>query len=212
MNRKNTINSTWSSSLAYVIGVIASDGCLSKDGRHIEISSKDEQLILTLRSLLKLKNKIGVKARGGSNIKDCFRLQFGSVSFYEFLLKIGLTPAKSKTIGELSIPELFFFDFLRGCIDGDGSITISMHPESKHSQLKLSLVSASRPFLSWIFEKIKNITGITGGWIQNNNDGVYVLCYGRADAIRLFNLMYTENAPCLQRKYILAKPYLELVM
>ncbi len=36
----------WNANLAYAVGLIAADGCLSKDGRHIILVSKDiEQLL-----------------------------------------------------------------------------------------------------------------------------------------------------------------------
>jgi hypothetical protein len=43
---------------------------------------------------------------------------------YDALLTIGLTPAKSLTLGPLAIPDDYFPDFFRGCIDGDGSVLV----------------------------------------------------------------------------------------
>jgi hypothetical protein len=37
---------------------------------------------------------------------------------------IGLTPAKSLTLGPLSVPDEYFADFFRGCIDGDGTMLV----------------------------------------------------------------------------------------
>ena len=37
---------------------------------------------------------------------------------------IGLTPAKSLTLRPLAVPDSVFADFLRGCIDGDGSVVV----------------------------------------------------------------------------------------
>ncbi len=111
----------WTPNLAYVIGLIATDGNLSKDGRHIDFTSKDIEQIQNLIKILDLKTKIGIKSSGTSNRKY-YRTQFGNVKFYKFLLYIGLTPAKSKTLGKLKIPDKYFADFLRGHLDGDGSI------------------------------------------------------------------------------------------
>ena len=76
----------WSCDLAYVIGIIATDGNLSSDGRHINITSKDYEMIIRIKKLLKLKSKVGRKARGGSKGKRYFYLQFGDVCFYDFLV------------------------------------------------------------------------------------------------------------------------------
>ncbi len=43
-------------------------------------------------------------------------------AYWSELAEIGLTPAKSKTIGALAVPKAMFIPFLRGVIDGDGSI------------------------------------------------------------------------------------------
>src|SRR3972149_12282508 len=94
----------WSPKVAYAIGLITTDGCLSKDGRHIDFTSKDLEQVQNFSKALGLTNKIGLKSSGFSN-KKYYRIQFGNVKFYRFLLKIGLTPSKSRSIGNLKIPE-----------------------------------------------------------------------------------------------------------
>ncbi len=106
MLRKKKVSCIWSAHLAYVVGVFASDGNLSPDGRHLNVTSKDKEMTETIRDLLVLDNKIGRKARGGEKEKKYPVLQFGDVNFYEFLLSIGLTPAKSKTLDNVVIPEV----------------------------------------------------------------------------------------------------------
>lgn len=123
--RKYKINTTWTPELAYVIGLITTDGNLTIDGRHISYTSKDFQLAQTFKDLLRIQNVIGKKQRGGSLIKKYFVVQFGDVNFYEFLTHIGLMPKKSKSLAALKIPNNYFRDFLRGCIDGDGSFCAS---------------------------------------------------------------------------------------
>ena len=44
---KKKISTNWSAELAYAVGLIATDGCLSKDKRHIDFTSKDKELIKT---------------------------------------------------------------------------------------------------------------------------------------------------------------------
>lgn len=111
----------WTPELAYVVGLITTDGNLSSDKRHIVFVSKDIQLIELSKKILGLKNKIGVKKSGYTGEKSCYYIQFGDVVFYKWLQKIGLTPNKTKTLGELKIPDRFLFDFLRGHFDGDGT-------------------------------------------------------------------------------------------
>ena len=198
----------WSPDFAYAIGLITTDGCLSKDGRHIDLTSKDKEMIENFKKCLGINNKIGRKTRGGSMDKKYYRVQFGDVVFYRFLLSIGLKPAKSKTIGAIKVPPEYFCDFLRGCLDGDGNINIQSHPESRHLQLRVRITSASENFLIWLRAEIKNNTDIKGGWMRPIKRA-YELCYGKEDAIKFFTYIYHKDVKnYLNRKYLQAKPYL----
>ena len=210
MKRLSKVKIEWSPDFAYAIGLLVTDGNLSKDGRHLNLTSKDEDLIITFKKCLGIYNKIGHKARDNSKIKKYFQVQFGDKNFYEFLLSIGLTPAKSRTIGSLKIPDNYFVDFLRGCIDGDGNISIARHPESQYPQLRIRLCSASQPFLCWIKNKISSNFKIIGGWLDTGK-GIYVLIYAKADSIKLLNYIYYSKVESyLIRKYIIAEPFLRM--
>ena len=115
--RKGKVKLVWNSNFAYVIGIIATDGNLSPDMRHMHITSKDYEMVMNCKKCLNINNRIGKKARGGSKDKKYYVLQFGDKNFFEFLLKIGLTPRKSKIISKLRIPDKYFKDFFRGCVD-----------------------------------------------------------------------------------------------
>ncbi|MFA6999547.1 MAG: hypothetical protein WC241_00350 [Candidatus Paceibacterota bacterium] len=199
--RKRNVKIKWESDFAYVIGVIATDGNLSPDLRHIHITSKDEEMILNCKKCLGLDNVIGKKARGGSKDKKYYVLQFGDKNFFEFLLSIGITPKKSKTINKLKIPKEYFKDFLRGCIDGDGSITISKHPESRHPQYKVRLCSASKEFLEWILKTLDQLCEIKGGSIHlPKNSFVHTLVFAKEDSIQILRWIYKGKAVSLSRK------------
>ena len=211
----NKIKIEWSPNFAYAIGLLTTDGNLSKDGRHLNMTSKERVMILTFKRCLGLKNRIGRKGRGdNSKVKKYFQVQFGDKNFYNFLLSIGLSPAKSKKIGVLLIPDGYFSDFLRGCLDGNGNINYNKHPESKHLQLRLRICSASQPFLVWMKKSIATNTMIKSGWIEfrnKNNSCYYNLCYGKTDAIKLFNFMYYNNVEnYLLRKYMIAKKFMRV--
>lgn len=210
--RKSKVKLEWSHDFAYAIGLITADGNLSPDLRHINFTTKDLDLAHTFRRCLGLSNKIGTKARGGSTVKEYFVVQFGDKNFYDFLLSIGLTKAKSKTLGELIIPTPFFADFLRGCMDGDGSIGVVKHPESSKPQLRTRLYSCSLPFLEWVHSKIKVELSIQGGWIYTEKKSTMgALTFGKADSIRLLEYLYAKSSsmPLLIRKYQLAVPFLQ---
>jgi len=209
VKRKCNVDTRWSPALSYVLGIIATDGNLSPDGRHINITSKDKSIVLQVKKALKLKNKIGKKSREKSDDKKYYVLQFGDKNFYEFMLSIGLTQAKSKTISKIIIPEIYFYDFLRGCIDGDGNINVVFHPESKLPQLRLRLYSASNNFLLWVAESIRKNVKINGGWIYTDKKQMHVLTFAKADSIKILKLMYYKKVEFfLKRKYDTASDFI----
>jgi len=71
------IGDIWSADVAYAIGLLTSDGNLSKDGRHIEFCSKDKELVEVFCRSLRLSNRIGTKKRGTVPRKLYYRVQFG---------------------------------------------------------------------------------------------------------------------------------------
>lgn len=210
MKRLLKVNTRWNPNLAYAIGLITTDGNLSSDGRHLEFTSKDKDLVILFKECLGIANLISRKYRASDHTVEYSRIQFGDKNFYEFLLSIGLTPVKSRILGPLNINADYFADFLRGCIDGDGCIFVTKHPEGVHPQLRLSLFSASHKFLEWINKKIHNRLDVNGGTIRGGAR-IFILSYGKADAIKILKFLYYKpGIPCLLRKYVLARPFIEL--
>ncbi|MDO8482516.1 MAG: LAGLIDADG family homing endonuclease [bacterium] len=203
------VSTEWSSGLAYAVGIIATDGNLSPDSRHVNITSKDKQILLNCKKCLGLENKIGRKSRAGFSEKKYYVLQFGDKNFYEFLNHIGLTAAKSKTIGCVNVPSTYFKDFLRGCIDGDGSISVAVHPQSRRPQLRIRICSASITFLQFLKKEILKMAAVKGGWIYTSPKKIYTLSFGKTDSIIILNLLYYSSVKYyLVRKYKIAKKFL----
>lgn len=149
---------------------------------------------------LNLKVKIGLKTSGYTG-KKITHIQFGSVNLYNFLLKIGLTPAKTKTIGELHIPDEFFFDFLRGHYDGDGTFYSYWDPRWRSSfMFYLVFISASKNHIDWLRSSISRLLNIKGH-ITGKKDNIYQLKYAKKEALKLIQKMYYNKAICLTRKY-----------
>lgn len=202
-NQKNKdYKISWTPEFAYTLGLLATDGNLSKDGRHLSFTSKDIQLVKTFKRCMNLFGvKIGTKTSGYTD-KRYFRIQFSNIKLYKWLVKIGLMPNKSKIINELKIPSKYFFDFLRGCFDGDGTIYSFWDPRWHSSfMFYIAFSSASIEFLKWMREKIKKLCGLSGS-IGPAGNNLFLLRYAKSESIILFNKMfYLDNIPFLQRKY-----------
>lgn len=197
---KQTINTSWTPELAYVVGLIATDGCLYGDGRHISFTTADLQLAQLFKELLKLPNKIRYKS-GSVRGRMCPDIQFGSIIFYQWLLSIGLTPRKSKTIGPLLIPDEYFFDFIRGCFDGDGTIYSYMDPRWANSHMfYVSFASASPSFVNWVRTSLARLVCIKGH-ITPVQKNTHQLRYAKAESLVLLSKMYyNKQVNCLERK------------
>ena len=192
-------NARWSAELAYVVGLIATDGCLYRDGRHVDITSKDIQLLETVKRCLNIEDKISKKT--GSEGRSAYHLQLTWTRFHQWLMTIGLTPAKSKTIGPLKIPDEFFVDFFRGVFDGDGSFYRYWDPRWRSSLMYyLCICSASKKFLYFLRVRLRNLVGVQGA-LPKSKTSAYQLRYAKRETEALISWMYYDiNVPCLHRK------------
>lgn len=199
---KQKIKIEWSPEFAYGIGLIATDGNLSPDGRHLNFTTKDKELAVLFKKIFNLDNKIGRKTREKEQEKKYFVVQFGDINFYKFLLKIGLMPKKSKILGCLKIPDKYFHDFLRGAFDGDGSFYSYWDPRWKSSFMFYTyLYSASRNHISWLKATIKKLIGINGAFVDKEYSRVYKLVFAKKESLKLLKFMYyNEKVVCLYRK------------
>lgn len=190
----------WSPRLAYAVGLIATDGCLYNDGRHLSLTTIDRDLAMTFQRCLRIRVKLGKKKSGYSG-GLAYHVQFGDVLFYRWLVEIGLTPKKSKTIGPLKVPDRYFFDFLRGCFDGDGTIYAYWDSRWKSSYMfYVQFASASEPFLQWLQSTILCLSDVSGK-VKPMASRTYRLVYAkRASHVLVRRMYYSRQVPALRRK------------
>lgn len=208
-NPKRRIATDWTSNLAYAVGLLASDGCLSRPGHLIDLTSKDQEQLENFRKCVGMDLRITNKTSGG---RTYLRIQFKNALFYDFLVSIGLTPAKSKTIGALKIPREYFFDFLRGSFDGDGCTYSYFDPRWRSSfMFYTTFVSASEKHILWIRDEIYRRIKIRGH-ITGGGRTVFQLKYAKADSLRLLRkIYYVPNIVSLSRKRLKIQKMLAIV-
>jgi len=189
--------------LWYLVGLITSDGSLSSDGRHIDITSKDRGFLIALKEQSGLINKVCVKNRGKQH--QAYRIQIANRDFYDFLLSIGLMQNKSLILGALKIPNQYFVDFLRGLIDGDGSIRRWVHPSNKREQWSLRIYSGSETFVKWLDNAVETFIKVKGKIHKDTSRNICVLKYGKMAAREISQKCYYKGCFGLERKIELAK-------
>lgn len=195
--------------LWYIIGLIVTDGSLSKDGRHINITSKDKDLLVTVKSALCLENKLGLKARGGETEKKYSVLQFGDVAFYRYLESIGIHPKKSLTLEAIDVPDKYFKDFLRGVIDGDGSINTWIHKTNGRPQWCLRIISGAPIFATWIHREIQSQYSVVGKvytyTFKGKKNPINIVKFGKIATKIILKNTYYAGSLSLKRKLLQAK-------
>jgi hypothetical protein len=205
------VNLNWNSLLAYAVGLLAADGSLSKDGRHVDLTSKDLIQIKNFQDCLELHDlTIGNKKSSGGL---CYRIQVSDILFYEFLLGLGLTPAKSKTLNSLKIPNKYFFDYLRGEFDGDGCFYSYWDRRWKNSfMFYTSFVSASPEHLDWLRSKLKENLDVNGQLDKPSSNRVWQLKFAKKESLKILKKMYpNKNVVCLPRKRLKVEQALGIV-
>jgi hypothetical protein len=206
MANKRKILNIQDATLWYLVGLITADGCLSLDGRHVDITAKDYCFLQGLKEKVGFKNKIGIKNQGKFN--EAYHIQLSNKSLYEFLVSIGLTPTKSLIQRDIDVPDRYFIDFCRGVIDGDGSIRKWLHPSNKAEQWSLRIYSSAFVFIKWLQKEIQRLL-LAKGRIhrskQKSKANIYVLKYGKIAAKNILQSCYYQKALVMERKAGLAK-------
>ena len=196
---------------AYFLGLLFTDGNVFIGKKEInqialELTVRDVEILEKLKAELNTNNKITY--RKNPNRSETVSLKFFSKKMVEDLSKYGIIPQKTKKTKHLPldlIPDEFKRDFVRGLIDGDGSVFY--HGESK-KYLGVTFCSYSRN----ICEELKNICDSFIGVETNHkvftekNKNISRVTYTKQDvAKQLVTVLYKDSNYYLTRKYNLAK-------
>jgi DNA-binding CsgD family transcriptional regulator len=191
---------SWSPNLAYAVGLIATDGNLSKDRSRVEFISTDLELIELYCRALGL-DGIHVVSTHYQSRKPWYKVKVSDHLFRMFLDDIGLAPAKSKTIGPLQIPDSVYPDFLRGVFDGDGSWYVSKSSLGRYQYLRAEVCTASLDFAKWIQQRIECLCGLQCNFRSRSLGRYHYLTYIGQKALALGRWMYySSDVLALTRK------------
>jgi hypothetical protein len=200
----------WSSELAYAVGLTATDGCLSRDRRHITFDSKDRVLVeIYLRCIQREDVRIvAVRTRNGGR---AYRAAFSDSTLYDWLFDLGIRPAKSLTLGGVTVPAAQFVHFVRGLLDGDGTVYVLKHrptpktyPNYWYVRLWTYFTSGSRKHIEWLRREVRmwlRLNGYVQRVVRQDRADFYRLKYGKIESRVLLAALYADLAwPALERK------------
>lgn len=141
--------SEWSPTMAWVLGLLFTDGCFS--GSRVTITSVDIKLLEKVKNILGLSKPIAKRIQSYNKSKHIYSLEFYREQMREDLLKLGLVQRKSLIMQFPEVPEEYTRHFIRGCWDGDGSIYIS------NGKLNASYVCGSKDFIKKLVQELFKI-------------------------------------------------------
>jgi hypothetical protein len=191
----------WTVEMAYILGYWWADGCMrvkSHGAHEIEIASLD------IDHLLVMARTIGAKywVRKVTAVSETIAVTFCSKEMYYDLLAHGGTPRKSRTIGFPAVPTEFLPHFVRGVIDGDGTLAWN------GDRPVLQIYSGSHQFLQDIVVAIERETGIPAPNVTANRNNWYVK-WSTVRAKCLTGWLYVDNRGlALPRKAAIATQFL----
>lgn len=186
---------------AYIFGFLAADGCVSGNIISVGVQEDDKQILDDInmclgsnRPLYYIKTDVG---------KNQWRLQITNKYLAEQLKLHGLIERKSL---KLEFPECISDDllphFLRGLLDGDGSIGSTRYCVS---------YTGTKMLLSVIAEKIERILHITFHYRKEhcyNNITCGIGLYKQEHCRLFLNYIYQNATIYLERKYKLYQKYI----
>ena len=109
---------SWSSEMAYVLGFVFADGYVSSDRGYLRIEIGDRGHLELLASYL---GDHVVRRRG---TRDIYYVMVYSRDLVRDLQALGAVQNKSLVMVFPDVPREYFWDFVRGYFDGDGSVSI----------------------------------------------------------------------------------------
>jgi hypothetical protein len=134
---------------------------------------------------------------------NTYVLAWCSKMMYQDLEQLGGTPRKSLTIGFPPVPALLLAHFVRGVIDGDGTLVWN------GSRPVIQLYSGSPNFLRILGAAVADATGIPSPEVATNRDNWYIKWSTiRAKCLAIW-LYHEYQGLALERKAAIARQFID---
>lgn len=157
----------WNPEMAYVLGVIYTDGNIGKmsirgsQGKRVQlgrlaVTQKEPELLQKILKIMGADVNLYYKTRriyGGVVSGEVYYFYINNDVICDSLIALGVTPKKSLTIKFPVIPQEYVRHFIRGCWDGDGSVFI----EKRSGELKASFGCGSKEFIESMVNELEKV-------------------------------------------------------
>lgn len=144
---------TWSHNMAYILGYIATDGCVNGErALKFGLQTLDVSLLEKIKKEMNFTGNIyerKILVKGKEYFSNYMSIYDREIC--KDLKNLGIISNKSLVLGRFDfIPEEYEMSFLLGVFDGDGSISLSTALNYNNIQIRLRYFSASLDFITYI--------------------------------------------------------------
>jgi predicted DNA-binding protein YlxM (UPF0122 family) len=207
----------WSDRMAYVLGLILTDGSIGNDDNRISITMKEGHHLEKIKKMLHSQHPVRY-----NKLADTHEYVFVRKIMAARLFKLGITRNKSLKVKFPDVPDKYLSHFIRGVFDGDGSVffepsrkiplrvsstngSVSFMPRSNKSPLRVSFTSGSKAFITTLESNLHLHAGLPKRTIYERLQKrmSYYIRYCHTDSIKFFDYIYegADESMRLERKY-----------
>jgi hypothetical protein len=190
--------SSSSAEASYWLGFLLADGCIREQTKGsknlcVALQENDRKHLIALRTFLRAEHPIRHNGKSNSVV-----LVVTSNQLCNDLIRKGCSPRKSLI---LLYPDSGYFyrrHFVRGYFDGDGSIFVN---EAAYCQPTIKFVG-TLDFLHGLQEVLITEVGLnkTSIYVHKHTPACYLAYTGRGNIRKLYEYLYAEPGPYLERK------------
>lgn len=193
----------WSANMGYLLGFILADGCIIQgtykgysDSLRFGVQSRDRDVLEKIKSELKSEHRL-------SQNKNAVHFCIASQEIVNDLKRLGIIYRKSLKEIVPKVPPKYVKDFIRGVVDGDGSLWLD-----KRNYPTLSVAGGEntlRFIRDHFFTKFKLYSKLSRStYSKDAKKYLYQISYRCSPAKKLINYIYSDANLYLNRKHAMA--------
>lgn len=184
-----------SCNMAYILGILASDGTIKLDRNEIKLTLQrdDRELLEKIHHELNMTRPIhDYEDRKGHKNSS---LVISSKQIKQDLSEYGIIPQKTFNLTTpKKLNKVYWIDYIRGFFDGDGCIC-----QKTDGHVSFSLYCACKDFLQEICDFLYEEYNIPKKPIYIHGN-IYKIEYGKKATQQIYDILYTNNSIYMKRK------------
>jgi len=197
----------WNSALAWLLGWTITDGCVEKKTRYVvSWMLKDREPLEIIQQLFKTNKPIEEVYKTDKKTREkrkYYRLRLCGKQVTQKFIELGINPNKTFTTRFPPIPKELIWHFLRGVMEGDGTITIRSGGDfnkEDYIRLTVEIASSTEVFPKQILEVV-GYGRYTPNYAEEGHKS-HRASFDCSYAVKFLNVIY-ENSEGLRltRKY-----------